>query len=182
MPIGDGTAVWDNVHVRKGAEVGARCILGEKTYVAGGAAIGDLCKLNAGVYVCAGVTLGRGVMVAAHVVFTNERNPRATDPELTELRPSEPTVNTLSTVVEDGVTIGSGAAIGPGLTLGTFCMVGMGSVVTRDVPPHTLVAGNPARVLGVVCRCGETVARGALDELAAGDYPCDCGRVIAWAP
>jgi UDP-2-acetamido-3-amino-2,3-dideoxy-glucuronate N-acetyltransferase len=178
--LGPGTSVWDNVHIRRGAHLGRDCIVGEKTYIAYDVRIGDLCKLNACVYVCAGVELEAGVMVAAHTVFTNDLHPRATDPELRELQTSAPTAATLTTFVRRGATIGANCTIGPGLELGAFCMVGMGSVVTADVPPHALVAGNPARLLGAVCRCGEVVARAVAGALPAGDHRCGCGRSVSW--
>ncbi len=180
--LGDGTSVWDGVHIRRGARIGRQCIVGEKTYVAYDVHIGDLCKLNACVYVCAGVTLEDGVMVSAHTVFTNDRFPRATDPEVTALQTSDPTAETLTTVVRRGATIGANCTIGPGLELGEFCMVGMGSVVTRDVPAHALVLGNPARLRGLVCRCGEPVLKvpeGA--PVAPGEHACHrCGRTVHW--
>lgn len=180
VELGAGTSVWDNVHIRRGARIGRDCIVGEKTYIAYDVRIGDLCKLNASVYVCAGVELGRGVMVAAHTVFTNDRFPRATDPDLLGLQTSAPTAATLSTRVGDGATIGANCTIGPGLTLGAFCMVGMGSAVTADVPPHALVFGNPARLQGLVCRCGEPVARATAGAVPAGDHRCHCGRSVRW--
>jgi acetyltransferase-like isoleucine patch superfamily enzyme len=178
--IGDGTAVWDHVHVRSGARIGKQCIVGEKTYVAYDVRIGDLCKLNANVYVCAGVTIEDGVMVAAHTVFTNDLHPRATDPDVRALQTSAPTASTLATFVRRGATIGANCTIGPGLELGAFCMVGMGSVVTNDVPPHGLVLGNPARLHGAVCRCGAVLARAVGNAVPAGDYRCDCGRTLRW--
>lgn len=178
VTIGDGTSVWDGVHVRRGATIGRSCIVGEKTYVAYDVVIGDLCKLNACVYVCAGVTIESGVMVAAHVVFTNDVTPRATDPDVTALRPSAPDEATRQTVVRRGATIGANATIGPGVELGAFCMVGMGSVVTRSVPAHALVVGNPARVVGVVCACGQVVSRAT----AAGEFACGCGRAVPFRP
>jgi UDP-2-acetamido-3-amino-2,3-dideoxy-glucuronate N-acetyltransferase len=179
--VGHGTSVWDAAHLRSGARVGSGCIVGEKTYVAGGAVIGDLCKLNANVYVCAGVTIEDGAMVAAHTVFTNDRAPRACDPELRALLPSEPGEQTLATTVRRGASIGANCTIGPGLELGEFCMVGMGSVVTRDVPAHGLVVGNPARLTGAVCRCGEKVATFAETAPESARFACaSCGRHTDW--
>lgn len=182
--IGAGTRIWDHVHVRAGAVIGRQCIVGEKTYVAYDVVVGDRVKLNASVYVCAGVRIGDGVLVAAHTVFTNERHPRACDPDLLALRTSAPTAATLSTTVGRGATIGANCTIGPGLALGAFCTVGMGSVVTADVPDHGLALGNPARLVGFVCRCGEPVARfPAGGEPVRGERACPaCGRTVTCAP
>ena len=98
VEVGEGSSIWDAVHVRSGARIGAGCIVGEKTYIAGGVVVGDLVKINAMAYLCAGVTLERGVMVAAGVIFTNDRYPRATTPDLAALRPSEADEDTLLTV------------------------------------------------------------------------------------
>ena len=156
--LGEGAAIWDNVHIRHGARIGERTIIGEKSYVAYDVQIGDLCKLNAMVYVCAQVTIGTGVMISAGTTFTNDLFPRAMNRELTDLETSDVTDETLATRVEDGVTIGAQAVIGPGITLGRFAMIGMGAIVTRDVPPYTLVTGSPARPVGIVCACGPRLA------------------------
>ena len=95
-----------------------------------------------------------GSSIAAGVIFTNDRYPRAFDPEGGGLADSGPNEDTLETAVHEGATIGAGAIIGPGLTIGAYAMVGMGAVVTADVPPHGLVVGNPARLRGYVCVCG----------------------------
>jgi acetyltransferase-like isoleucine patch superfamily enzyme len=159
VELGEGTAVWDNVHIRRNAKIGRSCILGEKTYVAYDVSIGNYCKLNANVYVCAGVTISDYVMLSAHVVFTNDRFPRAFHKVLDGLASSEPNEETLSTVISKGVTVGAGAVIGPGLNIGEFAMVGMGSVVTHHVPSNGLVVGNPARLVGYVCACGPLLIR-----------------------
>lgn len=159
VAIGAGTAIWDHAHLRSGARVGCGCIVGEKTYIAGAVVVGDLVKINAGVYLCAGVEIHDGVMLAAHVVFTNDRRPRATDPAVTVLLPSTPGPHTTRTVVGRGATVGANATIGPGVTIGSYAMVGMGAVVTADVPAHGLVVGNPARLVGLVARDGTSVLR-----------------------
>ena len=159
VSLGPGTSVWDSVHIRHGAVLGAQCIVGEKTYIAYDVKIGHRVKLNAMVYVCYGVTIEDGVMISAGTVFTNDVFPRATTPDLAELRSSDPDDETQQTVVAAGATIGAGCTIGSNLRIGRFAMVGMGSVVTRDVADFHLVVGNPARSIGAVCRCGHPIAR-----------------------
>ncbi len=114
VEIGEGTSVWDDVHVRgPGTTIGRDCIVGEKSYVAYGVTIGDRVKINAFVYVCTAVTIEDGVMLSAGTTFTNDRYPRATTPDLTELRPSDPDDDTLATVVRAGTTVGARAAHRP---------------------------------------------------------------------
>jgi UDP-2-acetamido-3-amino-2,3-dideoxy-glucuronate N-acetyltransferase len=171
VAIGDGTSVWDNVHIR-GPEtsIGRECIVGEKTYVAYGVRIGDRVKINAFVYICNAVTVEDGVMISAGTTFTNDRYPRATTPDLAALRGSEPDEHTVATLVREGTTIGARATIGPGVTLGRWSMVGMASVVTRSVPDFHLVVGHPARTVALLCRCGEPFARvGASGAIADVD-------------
>ena len=175
VAIGEGTSIWDSVHVRgPGTTIGRDCTIGEKSHLAYGVTIGDRCKLNAFVYVCTAVTIGDGVMLSAGTTFTNDRFPRATTPDLSELLSPEPDEDTIATTVGDGVTVGARAVIGPGCHLGRFAMVGMGSVVTRPVPDFALVLGNPARVVGAVCRCGQPTWRAGGDP---GPVTCRrCGR------
>ena len=116
-------------------------------------------KINAFVYICTGVTIEDGVMISAGTTFTNDRYPRATTPDLSALRPSDPDEHTLATVVRAGTTIGARATIGPGIELGRFSMVGMAAAVTRSVPDFHLVVGHPARTVAAVCRCGEPFLR-----------------------
>jgi UDP-2-acetamido-3-amino-2,3-dideoxy-glucuronate N-acetyltransferase len=160
VTIGDDTEVWSHAHLRgPGTTVGQGCIVGERTYIAYGVGVGDRVKINAGAYLCTGVRLGTGVMVGAGVIFTNDRYPRATTPDLATRRSSDPDEHTLPTVVEEGATIGAGATVGCDLTIGRFAMVGMGAVVTRSVAPFHLVVGQPARPVAVVSRAGEPLVR-----------------------
>lgn len=159
VDLGAGTKVWDGVHLRHGAKIGRSCIIGEKTYVAYDVVIGNFVKLNASVYICAEVTIEDFCMISAHTVFTNDRFPRAFNRAMTGLETSAPTDETLATRVGRGTTIGANATVGPGVTLGEFSMVGMGAVVTRSIPGHALVVGNPATQVGWVSICGHPVLR-----------------------
>jgi UDP-2-acetamido-3-amino-2,3-dideoxy-glucuronate N-acetyltransferase len=174
VAIGEGTSVWDSVHIRgPGTTIGVDCIIGEKSCVAYGVAIGDRVKINAFVYICTGVTIEDGVMISAGTTFTNDRYPRATTSDLTKLRPSDPDEHTLPTIVRAGTTIGARATIGPGIELGRFSMVGMAAAVTRSVDNFHLVVGQPARVVAAVCRCGEPFLR-AVDGLLPDTNDIEC--------
>lgn len=159
VSIGAGTAIWDNVHIRHSTQIGEQCIIGEKTYIAYGVRIGHRVKINAFVYICNAVTVEDGVMISAGTIFTNDRFPRATTPDLLELRPSEPDEHTRPTLVREGATIGAGSVIGNDLAIGRFAMVGMGALVTRSVPDFHLAIGHPAVSVGCVCRCGHPLVR-----------------------
>ena len=179
VSIGRGTAVWDTAHIRRGARIGANCIIGEKTTIAFDVRIGDNVKINTGVQVCACVEIEDDCMIGAHVVFTNERFPRAFAILPGTVETSAPTERTLRTRVRTGATIGANATIGPGVTIGRFALVGMASAVTRDVPDHALVCGNPARIAGWVCVCGERL--GPDEPSHSRVETCSrCGRRIEW--
>ena len=159
VSIGEDTAIWDNVHIRRNARIGENCIIGDKTHIAYEVQIGNRVKINSLVTICPGVTIEDGVMVSSGVIFTNDRYPRATTPDLKSLRPSSPDEHTLSTTVREGATIGANATIGSGIIIGRWSMVGMGSVVTKSVPDFHLVTGAPARSAGCLCRCGQLLMR-----------------------
>lgn len=178
--IGANTHIWDNVHIRKRARIGHDCIIGEKTYIAYAVEIGNYVKINAMVYIPTAVFIEDFVMISAGTVFTNDKLPRGFAPDLSGLATSDPTEETLQTVIRRGVTIGANATIGCGIELGAFAMVGMGSVVTKSIPPHALVYGNPATHRGYVCTCGRVLV--SFDRLQGGTAPekkivCPrCGR------
>ena len=154
--VGAGTRVWHHAHVRAGAVIGSECNLGYGVYVDAGVVIGDRVKLQNRVSVYQGVTIEDGVFVGPHVAFTNDKTPRAITPDGEVLVVGDWTV--LPTLVREGASIGAGAVILPGLTIGRWAMVAAGAVVSRDVPDHGLVAGNPARLTGYACSCGRTLA------------------------
>ena len=121
--------------------------------------IGKNCKISSHTFICEGVSIEDNCFIGHGVMFTNDKYPRAATPDLTALLPSDPTEDTLETIVRAGATIGARAVIGPGLVLGRFSMVGMGAVVTRSVADFHLVAGQPARTLAAVGRAGLPLVR-----------------------
>jgi acetyltransferase-like isoleucine patch superfamily enzyme len=181
VTLGDHSSVWDNVHIRRNTSLGHHTSVGEKTHIAYDVRIGDYVKINAFVYICTGVTIEDMCMISAGTVFTNDRFPRAMNRELTDLETSDPTEETLHTLVGKGSTIGAQATIGPGVTLGQFCMVGMGAVVTQDVPAQALVVGNPARVVGHVCICGPRLIKLSSAPSPGAEVTCErCDRAYTW--
>ena len=150
--IGDGTRVWHHAQVREGARIGGECNVGKGVYVGAGVLIGDRCKIENNASLFEGLIIEDGVFVGPHVVFTNDRRPRATNPDGSLQTAADWELG--RTTVRRGASIGAGAVVLPGLEIGRFAMVGAGAVVTRDVPPHALVVGNPARPIGWICACG----------------------------
>lgn len=153
--IGEGTRIWRQAHVREHAHVGEECNIGKGVYIDTHVQIGSRVKIQNHTSVFEGVTLEDGVFVGPHVCFTNDLFPRAISPE-GKLKSAQDWQIT-PTLVRYGASIGGGAVIRCGITIGDFALVGAGSVVTRDVPPHALVFGNPARHQGYVCRCAHPV-------------------------
>lgn len=181
VQVGARTAIWSHVHMRAASSIGSDCIVGERSYVGPGVVIGDRVKINACVYLPSGVRIEDGVMLSAGAVFTNDRYPRATTPDLAALRPSTMGDEQLETTVREGATVGAGAVIGAGFSIGRFALVGMGSVVTRGVGDFHLVVGNPARPVGFVCRCGRPLVRFAAGSPRdAAELTCPaCGHRFA---
>lgn len=143
--VGAGTRIWHFCHVMPGAVIGARCSLGQNVVVMNGTRLGDNVKVQNNVSIYAGVELEDDVFCGPSMVFTNVVNPRSHVSRKDEYR---------RTLVRRGASIGANATIVCGITLGEYCMVGAGAVVTRDVPPHALVVGVPARRTGWACACG----------------------------
>lgn len=144
--IGTGTAIWHFCHVMPGAVIGEGCNIGQNVFVDNEAVVGNFCKIQNNVSVYKHVTLEDRVFCGPSVVFTNVINPRAHINRMGEALP---------TLVREGATLGANSTIVCGVTIGRCAFIGAGSVVTRDVPDHALVYGNPARLRGWVCACGE---------------------------
>jgi UDP-2-acetamido-3-amino-2,3-dideoxy-glucuronate N-acetyltransferase len=147
--IGEGTKVWHFVHVRENAEIGRDCVLGHSVYVGKGVKIGNRVKLENKVTIYQGVKIEDNVFVGPHVTFTNDPYPRSFSTDWT----------VVPTLVKKGVSIGAGAVVICGVTIGEHAMIGAGSVVTKDIPPHAMAYGNPAKIRGFVCRCGRRLTK-----------------------
>jgi UDP-2-acetamido-3-amino-2,3-dideoxy-glucuronate N-acetyltransferase len=158
--IGAGTKIWHFCHVMPGAVIGDRCSLGQNVFVAANVRIGDGCKIQNNVSVYEGVILEDDVFCGPSMVFTNVRIPRSHVPRNTS-------DDYAKTLVRRGATIGANATIVCGVSIGEYAFVGAGAVVTKDVPSHALVYGNPATVHGYACLCGERL------EFAGGRASCE---------
>lgn len=173
--IGDGTSIWHHCQVREGSQLGNNCILGKGVYIDSGVVIGDNVKIQNYVSVYHGVTIEDGVFVGPHVCFTNDMRPRAINPDGT-LKAADDWVLT-QTLIRRGAALGANSTIRCGVTIGEWAMIGSGSVITRDVPAYGLVMGNPARLKGFVCPCGEKLEdNGAQHGLVSMCCP-KCGFV-----
>jgi len=149
--IGDGTRIWNEAQVSKGVRIGRDCILGKGVYVDPDVFVGDRVKLHTRVSVFKASRIGAGVFIGPHSCLLNDKQPRATTPD-GRLKTEADWVLS-GVVVDDGASIGGGCTILPGVTIGRFAMVGAGAVVTRDVPDHGLVLGNPAQLVAYLCEC-----------------------------
>lgn len=160
VEIGAGTKIWHFCHVQKGAKIGSGCSFGQNVNVSNNVTIGNGVKIQNNVSVYEGVELQDYVFCGPSMVFTNDLTPRAKYPK--------GSAGYKRTLVETGATIGANATVVCGHTLGQWCTIGAGAVVTKDVPAHALMAGVPARQIGWVCECGQVLL---------ADLTCpDCNR------
>lgn len=146
--IGAGSKIWHFSHLMSGCRLGENCNIGQNVFIAEGVTLGRGCKVQNNVSIYQGVTCEDEVFLGPSMVFTNVLNPRAAVNRKNEYRP---------TLLKRGVTVGANATIVCGHTLGEYCMIGAGAVVTKDVPAYALMAGVPARQIGWVNEKGEIV-------------------------
>ncbi len=146
--VGSETRIWHFSHVSAAAKIGARCVLGQNVFVAPGVVIGDGVRVQNNVSIYAGVQVEDDAFLGPSCVFTNVVNPRAHVSRKDEFRPTR---------IGRGATIGANATVVCGHDVGDYAMIGAGAVVTKNIAPHVLAIGVPARPCGFVCRCGETL-------------------------
>lgn len=160
--IGDNTVVWQFCNIMSGVKIGKNCNIGQGVFIETGVKIGNCVKVKNNVALYNGVICEDDVFLGPNCVFTNVINPRSFIEKKDEFK---------TTIIKKGATIGANATILCGNTINSYALVGAGSVVTKDVPEYALVVGNPARIRGYVCQCGEK-----LDLNNEGEYKCyKCG-------
>ena len=144
--------IYESAIVLEGAEIGSDVMIGAFCFVAAGAKIGAGTRIQSHTSIWNGVTLEENVFVGPAATFTNIKHPRVEFPRAP---------NFDQTLVERGASIGAAAVLVAPVNIGSYAMVGAGAVVTRNVPAHAIVIGNPARVVGWACECGETITKSA---------------------
>jgi len=170
--IGPGTKIWNNAQIRAGSAIGKNCIIGKNAYIDTGVKVGNNVKVQNNVSIYAGTVINSGVFIGPHACFTNDKIPRAVNTNRSPKSADDWKIS--KTMVKEGASIGANVTLICGITIGSWAMVGAGAVVTRDVPDHALVYGNPANVQGFVCKCGRRIA----DDMQEGTVLCPCGESV----
>jgi UDP-2-acetamido-3-amino-2,3-dideoxy-glucuronate N-acetyltransferase len=189
VSVGAGSTIWQRTLVREGAVIGTETVIGRDALIDENVAIGDRVRIGDKALIYSGVTIENGVSIGPGAILTNDRFPRAITPTGELAGPDDWKVGPI--VLRRGCTVAAGAVVVAGVDVGSYATVGAGAVVTRDVPGHALVAGNPARRIGWVCACGRRLRdstghdappepeRYALDT----DLVCEtCGRHYGYVP
>jgi UDP-2-acetamido-3-amino-2,3-dideoxy-glucuronate N-acetyltransferase len=161
--IGAGTKIWHFSHVMSGARIGQACNIGQNVVISSGVTIGSNVKIQNNVSVYTGVVLEDDVFCGPSMVFTNVINPRSHVSRKHEYQ---------QTLVGRGASLGANCTVVCGHNVGRYAFVGAGAVITRDVPAHALVVGNPGRIVGWVCQCGVKLAVGSTPPVKARCGSC----------
>jgi len=148
VTIGEGTKIWHFSHIMKGALIGEKCNIGQNVVVSPQVTVGNSVKIQNNVSVYEGVTLEDDVFCGPSMVFTNVYNPRSPIPRMKEVRP---------TLIKKGASLGANCTVVCGNTVGRYAFVGAGAVVKSNVPDYAMVAGNPAKIKGWMCVCGNRI-------------------------
>ena len=148
VEIGEGTKIWHFSHIQSGSKIGKKCVFGQNVNVGNNVTIGDYCKVQNNVSIYEGVTLEDYVFCGPSMVFTNILDPKCKYPQVGAQF-------YIKTLVKEGASIGANATIVCGNTLGKHCMIGAGTVVTKNVPDYALVIGIPGKLVGWVSEAGK---------------------------
>ena len=168
--IGEGTKIWHFVHVREKARIGRNCNIGKGVYIDTEVVIGNNVKIQNFATIYKGVIIEDDVFIGPAVVFTNDLYPRAFIWSGEKIE---------KTIVRKGASIGANSTIICGVEICEYAMIGAGSVVTKSVPPHALVYGNPAKLKGFVCYCGRELDEIVEENNESVIYECShCGKII----
>lgn len=171
--IGAGTSIWNQAQIRERARIGVECVIGKNVYVDIDVVVGDRVKIQNNASLFHGVTVEDGVFIGPHVCLTNDRLPRAVNPDGSAKSDEDWQVGPIR--VRIGAAIGASSVVVPGVTVGRWALIGAGSVVTADVDDYALVVGNPARRIGSACPCGEPLRDATDGTPFSGPCP-SCGR------
>lgn len=165
--IGKGTKIWHFCHIMENTVIGECCNLGQNVVISPGCVVGNNVKIQNNVSVYTGVIIEDDVFCGPSAVFTNVVNPRSHVPRRDEYK---------RTLVKRGASIGANATVVCGLTLGRYCFIGAGAVLTHDVPDYAMVYGNPARLRGWMCYCGIKLGLGTSNDGIETAECQSCGR------
>ena len=150
--IGSGSQIWHYAQIREGVLVGENCIIGKDVYIDFDVKVGNNVKIQNGAYLYHGLTVYDGVFIGPRACMTNDMYPRAINPDGSLKSNDDWEVG--CTTIKRGASIGAGALLLPGITIGEFALIAAGAVVTKSVPDHGIVTGVPARFHGYACGCG----------------------------
>jgi UDP-2-acetamido-3-amino-2,3-dideoxy-glucuronate N-acetyltransferase len=166
--IGDETIIWQFTIVLTNAKIGNWCNINAYCFIENEVIVGDNVTIKCGVYLWDGITIEDNVQIGPNVTFINDRYPRA-----------KHKFSVLNTTIRQGASIGGNSTIMGGIEIGQYAMVGAGSVVTKNIPPHTLWFGNPAIFKGYVCNCGGKLDDNLECKSCGHNYVQSDGFVIA---
>lgn len=155
--IGTNTKIWHQVQIREGVKIGEHCIIGKGVYIDCGVTIGNNVKIQNYSSIYSNAEIEDGVFIGPYVCLTNDKNPRAINPDSTLKDDSDWVAG--MTLIKKGASVGAGSIILPNVTIGEFALIGAGSVVSKNIPDYALVFGIPAKIKGYVCKCGTILTR-----------------------
>ena len=172
--IGEGTSIWHQAKIRENARLGQNCVISKGVYIDFEVTLGDNVKVQNYVSIYHGVTIEDVVFVGPHVCFTNDLRPRAINPDGSLKAADDWTLT--RTLIRRGAAMGANSTIVCGVTIGAWAMLGSGSVLTRDIPDYGLAWGNPARLHGFVCTCGNKLEKESIQNGMVTARCAECGQ------